>query len=615
MLRHHIMPFGTQLLTDDRICFRLWAPGADQVEVQLYPNDGDELISEPMKPKGDGWFEISSNQAAVGDLYHYRINRDIQVPDPASRYNPNDVHGPSQVLDPRKFDWQDTDWEGRPWEEAVIYELHTGTFTPQGTFTAIKEKLDYFVELGVTAIELMPLADFPGSRNWGYDGVLPYAPDASYGHPDDLKDLIQTAHQKNLMVFLDVVYNHFGPEGNYLHVYAPQFFTDRHQTPWGAAINFDGSGSRPVRDFFIHNALYWLEEFHFDGLRLDAVHAIMDDSQPDILQELAEAVRKGPGKDRHVHLVLENDDNIAHYLGRNNTDKPHHYDAQWNDDIHHVLHCIVTNESDGYYADYATHPVQMLGRCLTEGFAYQGDPSTFRDGTIRGEPSRFLPPTAFVAFSQNHDQVGNRAFGERISQLAEPSALRAITEILLIAPSPPLLFMGQEFAAAEPFLFFCQFGPDLAQLVTEGRRREFARFAAFNTPEAQARIPDPNDAATFEQSRIRWESLNESFHQEWFALHQQLLSLRHQEIAPRLYDMEGDCGNFNVIKERGLIAHWLLGDSSRLALLANLGNDHLTDITIPEGRVLYASDDRVLQSHLEKNLLPSWTVLWFLHKE
>jgi 1,4-alpha-glucan branching enzyme len=274
----------------------------------------------------------------------------------------------------------------------------------------------------------------------------------------------------------------------------------------------------------------------------------------------------------------------------------------------------VTNESDGYYADYATNPVQLLGRCLTEGFAYQGDPSPFRDGVIRGEPSRSLPPTAFVAFSQNHDQIGNRAFGERISQLAEPAALRAITEILLLAPSPPLLFMGQEFAAAEPFLFFCQFGPDLANLVTEGRRREFARFAAFNTPEAQARIPDPNDPTTFEHSRLNWDSLTEPSHHEWLTLHQHLLGLRQQEIVPRLNNIEGDCGNFDLINERGLIAHWLLGDSSRLALLANLGNDSLTDITIPEGQVLYASAKEV-QTHLEDNVLPSWAVVWFLHKE
>ncbi len=318
-----------------------------------------------------------------GSCYRFRIDGGLRVSDPASRYNPADVHGPSQVIDPCEFDWEDEGWRGRPWSEAVIYELHVGTFTLAGTFAGVKDRLDYLVDLGVTAIELMPVADFPGARNWGYDGVLPFAPESSYGHPEELKDLVQTAHQKGLMVFLDVVYNHFGPEGNYLHIYTPQFFSKRHSTPWGAAINFDGPGSRVVRDFFIHNALYWLTEYHFDGLRLDAVHAILDGSDPDILLELAEAVHRGPGKERHLHLVLENDQNAAHYFDRG-------YRAQWNDDIHHALHVLLTGETDGYYQDYADRPVGYIGRCLTEGFAYQGEPSSYRGGVPRGELSRDL---------------------------------------------------------------------------------------------------------------------------------------------------------------------------------------------------------------------------------
>ncbi|PYX83975.1 MAG: malto-oligosyltrehalose trehalohydrolase, partial [Acidobacteria bacterium] len=396
--------------------------------------------------------------------------------------------------------WQDTKWLGRRWEEAVIYELHVGTFTPEGTFAAVEKRLPYLAELGVTAVELMPVADFPGSRNWGYDGVLPFAPDSRYGRPQDLKHLVQSAHRLGLMIFLDVVYNHFGPEGNYLHAYAPQFFTKRHHTPWGDAINFDGPDNRAVRDFFIENALYWLNEFNFDGLRLDAVHAIVDDSKPDILTELAGRARAQAGPGRHVHLVLENDDNAARYLRRG--DRPNYYDAQWNDDIHHSLHMIITGETDGYYADYAEAPVRHVGRCLTQGFDYQGELSKFRGGQKRGEPSRDLPLSAFVSFLQNHDQIGNRAFGQRLGSITDPRALRAAITVLLLAPSPPLLFMGEEFHAHTPFLFFCDFGGELAQAVTDGRRNEFARFARFSDPATRAQIPDPIAQETFERSKL-----------------------------------------------------------------------------------------------------------------
>jgi malto-oligosyltrehalose trehalohydrolase len=492
-----------------------------------------------------------------------------------------------------------------------VYELHVGTFTPEGTFAALKERLDYLVELGVTAVELMPVADFPGNRNWGYDGVLPYAPDASYGSPDDLKDLIQTAHDKGLMVFLDVVYNHFGPEGNYLHVYAQPFFTQRHQTPWGAAINFDGPGSRAVRDFFIHNALYWLEEYHVDGLRLDAVHAIVDDSTPDILEELADAVRQGPGRERHCHLVLENDHNIARYLVRNAVGGPRYYNAQWNDDIHHAMHVLLTGEADGYYADYAGKPIWYLGRCLSQGFAYQGDPSPFRDGEIRGEPSRSLPPTAFVDFLQNHDQVGNRAFGERISQLAEPRALWAVTTAFLLAPAPPLLFMGEEFAAAQPFLFFCDFGPELAAAVTQGRRREFARFAEFSKPEAQERIPDPNDVATFEHAKLDWNSVQQAPHDAQLALYRQVLGIRQREIVPRLAGISGEQAYFQLLGKQGLQVNWILGDGTVLTLLGNFSDAPMEGLEPPACDMLYASSSE-LENSLAEHRLPPWSVAWFL---
>ncbi|HVS54835.1 MAG TPA: malto-oligosyltrehalose trehalohydrolase, partial [Casimicrobiaceae bacterium] len=460
------MPFGAEL-SPAGARFRLWAPAARQVELDFTVHGSRRSLE--MSTLADGWFEATVADAPAGTRYAFRIDGGITVPDPASRFNPDDVHRPSMVVDPLAYEWRDAGWTGRPWEDAVFYELHVGTFTAEGSFAAAIERLDYLVNLGVTAVELMPLADFPGRRNWGYDGVLPFAPDASYGAPNELKRLIDAAHSRSLMVFLDVVYNHFGPEGNYLHAYAPQFFNPAHHTPWGAAINYDGAQSRTVRDFFIHNALYWLEEYRFDGLRLDAVDWIVDESSPDILVELAWCVREGPGAERHIHLVLENDRNEAHYLGRDGQQRPLHATAQWNDDIHHAAHVVVTGEVDGYYADYAARPLWYFARCLTEGFGYQGEPSPYRGNIARGEPSVHLPSGAFVSFLQTHDQVGNRAFGERIGHVANPRALRSAVACILLAPSPPLLFMGEEFSASTSFLFFCDLGPELALAVTQGR--------------------------------------------------------------------------------------------------------------------------------------------------
>jgi maltooligosyltrehalose trehalohydrolase len=597
------MPFGAEI----RGCgvrFRLWAPAAEQVEVAL--EGGGPL---PMPPRGEGWFELVTERAAAGSLYRFHTDGGPPVPDPASRFNPMDVHGPSQVVDPLAFEWRDEGWAGRPWEEAVIYELHVGAFTPAGTFAGVAGRLEYLADLGVTAIQLMPVADFPGARNWGYDGVLHFAPDSRYGHPDELKALVQAAHRLGLMVLLDVVYNHFGPEGNYLHLYAPQFFTGRHQTPWGTAIDFDGPASRTVRDFFVHNALYWLEEFRLDGLRLDAVHAILDDSAPDILEELSDAVRQGPGRERHIHLVLENDRNAARYLAPEPGGGPRRYAAQWNDDFHHALHLLLTGEADGYYRDYAGRPASHLGRCLAEGFAYQGEPSAYRHGQPRGEPSGHLPPTAFVNFLQTHDQVGNRALGERLSVLARLEALRAAVAVLLLAPSPPLLFMGEEWAAKEPFLFFCDFGPDLAAAVTEGRRKEFARFRRFADPAARERIPDPNDPDTFHRSCLDWAEPERPGHRDWLALYRRLLALRPAEIVPRLRGMEGGQGSYEPVGGTGLMVRWGLGDGSRLVLCANLGEEPLGGFPPGSGAPLYATHDGPLP---EAGVLPAWAVVWFI---
>lgn len=604
MNRHaHRMPFGAEVLEDGRVRFRLWAPALNRLAVRLGADEEGEALC--MERLDDGWFELVTDRARTGTLYRYEADGGALVPDPASRFNPRGVHGPSQVVDPRAFGWRRDGWLGRPWEESVIYELHLGTFTREGTYLAAVERLDHLAELGVTAVELMPLSDAPGERNWGYDGVLPFAPGRRYGRPDELKELIQAAHLRGLMVFLDVVYNHFGPEGNYLSLYAPDFFTDKHKTPWGAAINFDGKRSRPVRDFFIQNALYWLEEYRFDGLRLDAVDTIRDGSEPHVLRELAEAVRAGPGMERHVHLVLENYDNTARYLERTGDGAPRLYTAQWNDDIHHVVHRLLTGETDGYYADFEENPVELLGRCLSEGFAYQGETSRFRDGYVRGEPSAGLPPAAFVSFIQNHDQVGNRAFGERLGALVKPEALEAAAALILLGPAPPLLFMGEEFWAAQPFLFFCDFGPDLARAVADGRRREFARFKRFADRRSRAEIPDPNAKATFERAKLDWTSLSDDPHRAWLRRYRDLLRLRRDEIVPRLKGMRGGSSGYRTHGDAGLEVRWTLGDGSTLCLLTNLSGEAVEGVEVPPGRRLYGEAN---------GSLAPWSTTWVLEE-
>jgi maltooligosyltrehalose trehalohydrolase len=609
MKRIYSMPFGAECRDDGSVSFRLWAPAARQVELLL--GDANRTVRLPMEPRDSGWFELVTDAARAGTQYRFRIDEGQEVPDPASRFQPQDVHGPSEVIDPGAFDWQDGDWRGRRWEEAVLYELHVGTFTPSGTFAGVAERLAYLADIGITAVELMPVADFPGRRNWGYDGVFPFAPDSTYGRPEDLKKLVQAAHDCGLMILLDVVYNHFGPEGNYLRSSAPQFFTDRHSTPWGDGINFDGHDSRTVRDFSVNNALYWLTEYHFDGLRLDAVDAIIDDSSPHILTELADAVRSSFAPDRHVHLILENDRNQARYLQRNELCQPRAYTAQWNDDIHHALHVLITGERDGYYVDYSQLPIDQLGRCLAEGFAYQGEISLHRNGKARGEPTAGLTPAAFVSFLQNHDQVGNRPFGERIIQIADHNAVRAAMAILLLAPSPPMLFMGEEFGAETPLLFFCDFEKGLATAVTAGRRNEFARFARFSDSAEREQIPDPSDPETFDASKLNWSDLQQPGHEAWLRFYRKLIALRREHIVAHLatgcavnadYKVHGDCG---------LTARWKFSDGSELILMANLGTDSLSGLIPPASQVIYASE-QVNGDALKRGTLPAWSVAWFL---
>jgi maltooligosyltrehalose trehalohydrolase len=532
------------MLDAENTRFALWAPDASNVSVKL--DDGQSL---PLQPHADGWFVLQT-RCPAGTQYRYNIDDEIDVPDPASRAQAGDLDRHSVVVDHLAYHWQHNAWQGRPWNEAVIYELHVGTL---GGFSEVQQHLARLVELGVTAIELMPLAQFPGNRNWGYDGVLPYAPQASYGTPEQLKHLIDTAHGHGLAVILDVVYNHFGPDGNYLHRYAKGFFREDKHTPWGAAIDFR---RREVRDFFIENALMWLMEYRFDGLRLDAVHAI---ESPDFLQELARRVREQTRPGRHVWLNVENEHNQASLLEQG-------FDAQWNDDGHNALHVLLTGETDAYYEDYAENPTEQLARCLSEGFVFQGHIN--RHGEARGEPSGHLPPSAFVLFLQNHDQIGNRAFGERLHQLAPTDALKAATALLLLSPMIPLMFMGDEFAAEQPFLFFTSHHGELAELVREGRRNEFAAFSAFKDPHKREKIPDPNAPETFKASQphLLGDPSQEAMHD----LYRQLLKLRHQHIIPHLPG--ATALGTEVLGEGAVSARWQLGDGSRLRIDLNLSD-------------------------------------------
>jgi maltooligosyltrehalose trehalohydrolase len=598
MKRMHSMPFGAEL-KDGAARFRLWAPGSKLVKVEI-GRDEQRRVME-MDSEGGGWHAVTVPGLAAGAPYAFIVDDKGSVPDPASRYNPWDVNGPSALVDPLAFEWDDDAWQGRPWHEAVVYEMHVGTFTHEGTFRAAIGKLDYLVELGITAVEVMPVADFAGRRNWGYDGVLPFAPDAAYGKPEDFKRFVNEAHARGLMVLLDVVYNHFGPEGNYLSRYAPHFFNPAHQTPWGAAINFDGDHCRPVRDFFVHNATYWIDEFHLDGLRLDAVHAIMDDSAAHVVTEIAAAIKRSPSRPRHVHLVLEDDKNEAHFLDRASTA---HATAQWNDDFHHAAHVIVTGESDGYYADYAGKGPWYLGRTLAEGYAYQGDPSAFRKGEVRGEPSRKLPPESMIDFLQNHDQIGNRAMGERLSVLAPAPARRLATAALLLAPAVPMIYQGEEFATKAPFLFFCDFEGELAKAVREGRRREFSSFARFSDPAARERIPDPNADETFHASKLNWGESTLGEHRAALEQHRALLAIRKRDIVPHIPG-RAHAGAFQVIGETGLAVDWILGDGARLHMRANFGDMPLEGVARPPGIVLHGEGEPA-----QGNVLGPWSGIW-----
>ena len=576
--------FGAKL-TKDGASFRLWAPAAKRVDLLL-----DK--SHALTRGNDGWYSIEIPGIRAGARYKYRIDDELEVPDPASAFQPEDVSGPSEVIDHADFRWRASGWRGRPWHEAVVTEAHVGTFTKDGTYRAMIGKLDHLVQTGFTALELMPLADFPGRHNWGYDGVLWYAPDDSYGRPEELKALIDEAHLRGLMVLLDVVYNHFGPEGNYLGRYAPGFFAQA-QTPWGSAIDYRVP---EVRAFAIANALHWLRDYRFDGLRLDAVHAISEPGEISMLHDLSRAAGELAAETgRHIHLVLENDDNTASLLDPGEARPNGKFRAQWNDDYHHAWHVLLTGEAYGYYRDYQRSPRQDIARAIGSGFVYQGETSTHRGGRARGEPSGHLASIAFINFLQNHDQIGNRALGDRLEGNANPKAVEAALAITLLAPTVPMLFMGEEWGSRTPFPFFCDFHGELANAVRHGRRREFAgAYATYGD-----NVPDPLDLSTVRAAILDWEACETEPGGQRLTLVRELLAIRHREIVPQLVNAAfGSAG----VDDNGLLtANWRMDDGKTLRLLANLSDRDLTSTGIT-GTPIWgpALSGRV----------PPWEVLW-----
>lgn len=576
-------------LTKDGTTFRLWAPAAKRVDLVL------EKKPTAMKRGGGGWFSLDVAGCGAGARYKFRIDDDIDVPDPASSFQPEDVFGPSEVIDHGAFEWRATDWRGRPWAETVLIETHVGTFTEQGSFRAMIDRLDHLAETGITALELMPLADFAGRHGWGYDGVLWYAPDSAYGRPEDLKALIDAAHRRGLMVLLDVVYNHFGPEGNFLGRYAPDFFTDA-QTPWGSAIDYR---VEQVRAFAIENALTWLRDYRFDGLRLDAANHILSiPGEISMLHDLSVAVgRLATATGRHIHIVLENGDNRASLVDATQEPPRGKYRAQWNDDYHHAWHVLLTRESNGYYGDYQRSPRADLSRALASGFVYQGETSAFWGSKPRGEPSARLSPTTFVNFLQNHDQIGNRALGDRLERLASPEQIEAALAVTLLAPMVPMLFMGEEWGSKVPFPFFCDFEGDLARAVRDGRKQEYK----WAYEKYGDEVPDPLDTATFRSAVLDWDACVAPAGARRLALVRDLLGVRRRDIVPRLPGAR--FGTAHAHDDGLLTASWRMGDHTTLHLVANLSAQEIAN---PAPRPMAVA----IWGDVPGERLPPWSVFW-----
>jgi len=568
-----VIPDGTR--------FRVWAPDAHTVEVVIY-EAGRAAAKHALQKNGEYW-QAEIGGVGAGARYAYSVDGGEPRPDPASRSQPDGVHAPSEVIDPHAFRWSDDGWRGVVLENMVIYELHVGTATPEGTFEALIPKLSYFRSLGVTALELMPVADFPGTRNWGYDGVDLYASAAAYGGAEGLRRLVNAAHTYGLAVLLDVVYNHFGPDGNYLRVFSAQYFTDRHHTPWGDALNLDGPGAPAVREYLIGNALHWAHEYHVDGLRLDATHALVDDSDEHLLRELAATVRASLPAGRSFVIFAEDERNEAR-LGRPVEREGYGLDGIWADDFHHAVRIALTGERGGYYDNYSGS-IDELARTIADGWLFQGQLT--RAGHPRGSDPRELEYPQFVFCIQNHDQIGNRPAGDRLNHAVAPALYRAVSALLLLAPETPLLFQGQEWAASTPFQYFTDHNAELGRLVTEGRRREFAYWHE----RTGADVPDPQSPATFEASKLCWDEPEQPHHAAVLALYRALLRLRkaHPALVRRdrasVTVAEAPTGRALLLRREGP------APADALSVLVNFGQ--AAELSVPPGnwRVLLDSED------------------------
>jgi maltooligosyltrehalose trehalohydrolase len=567
--------------------FTVWAPDHQHVELVVeQSSDGRSTSFRPLTRDERGYWSGSFDDVPPGSLYRYRLDRspDYVFPDPASRWQPQGVHGPSAVVDPSAFVWTDGTWQAPPLEQLVIYELHVGTFAPGGTFDAVAGRLDHLAQLGVTAIELMPVADFPGRRNWGYDGAALFAPAHSYGPPDTLRALVDAAHRHGIAVILDVVYNHFGPDGAYAAAFSQSYFSDRHPSPWGRGMNFDGPRSAEVRRFFIENALQWVLDFHVDGLRLDATHAIADDSRPHFLAELTSVVRATAKRD--VVLIAEDERNIARMKMPPETGG-YGLDAVWADDFHHQVRVHVAGDRDGYYAAYSGS-TRDLAATIRLGWFYTGQVSPHTGHPRGSDPSALQPPQFFYCL-QNHDQVGNRADGSRLHHRIDAAVYRALTTLLLVLPHTPLLFMGQEWAAGTPFQFFTDHHDDLGRLVTAGRRAEFASFTGFGLET----VPDPQQVETFERSRLQWNELAAPDHAGVLRLYRRLLDLRRSHPAMRASDRN----SFDVEALDAhtlLIRRWSADRAQALLVVVRLSGAGTTTVQLPErcGDTLLTTEDQ-----------------------
>jgi malto-oligosyltrehalose trehalohydrolase len=589
--------FGPRLKAEGGVVFRLFAPDAACVRLAL--DEGAASSREPlaMRSCGEGWHELAREDAGAGTRYRFVLPNGTRVPDPASRFAPGGVHGPSEVIDLAAFAWSDAEWRGRPWREAVLYEVHIGAFTAEGTFRAAIERLDHLQKLGVTAVELMCVCAFAGQRSWGYDGVQIYAPEATYGRSQDLQAFVDAAHARGIMVVLDVVYNHFGPEGNYIPSYFAEIFSSVHQTAWGPALNFDGGHSREVREFIVQNALYWVNEFHMDGLRLDASHAMIDTGPRHILNEIAERVQAAAGA-RQVHLILESERRIGRLLKQ---DASGHtpYTAQWNHAVDHALGLAMSGGC-GDEDEARRHETQELARALAEGF-FSGDISRLP------EESGTAPVTSFVSFIQTHDLVGNRVFGERIGALAQPEAVRAIAAIYLLLPQIPMLFMGEEWTATTPFPYFSDYGGELAGAVRQGRTEQMKRTSDVDDATLK-RMPDPQAESTFLAAKLRWEELDAPDHAAQMNWYRGILEARRRHILPLLDALTEPCGSYEVRGPGRFECEWALRDGRRLHLEANLCAEASGGFSPARERESIWLEG----SQADAQTLGAWTVRWSL---